>query len=133
MGLLDGLAGQVLGSLSNSSGAAHGGLVEAIGNLINQHPGGLAGLVGEFERGGLGAVAASWVGTGANLPITPEQLQSVLGSQQLQSVGASLGFTPEQVSSHLAELLPQVIDKLTPNGSLPSQGGLGSLLGSLGR
>lgn len=133
MGLLDGLAGQVLGSLSSNSGTTHGGLVEAIGNLINQHPGGLAGLVGEFERGGLGAVAASWVGTGANLPITPEQLQSVLGSQQLQSIGASLGFTPQQVSSHLAELLPQVIDKLTPNGSLPTQGGLGSLLGSLVR
>ena len=133
MGLLDGLAGQVLGSLSSSSGQAHSGLVEAIGSLINQHPGGLAGLVGEFERGGLGAVVASWVGTSANLPITPEQLQSVLGGQQLQSIGASLGFAPQQVSSHLAELLPQVIDKLTPNGSLPAQGGLGSLLGGLGR
>ncbi len=132
MGLLDGLAGQVLGSLAGSSGAAHGGLVDAIGQLIKQHPDGLAGLVGEFERGGLGAAAASWIGTGANLPITPEQLQSVLGPQQLQSIAASLGFTPQQASSQLAELLPQVIDKLTPNGSLPSQGGLGSLLGGLG-
>ena len=133
MGLLDGLAGQVLGSLSGSSNVAHGGFVEAIGGLINQHPGGLAGLLAEFERGGLGAVAASWVGTGANIPLTPSQLQSVLGSEQLQSIAASLGFTPEQVSSHLAELLPQVVDKLTPNGSLPEQGTLGSLLGSIGR
>lgn len=125
MGLLDGLANQVLGSITGAAGGAGGGgggLMEAIGGLIGQHPGGLAGLIGEFERGGLGAVAASWVGTGANLPISPDQLQSVLGSQQLQSIGTSLGFSPQQVSTQLAELLPQVIDKLTPNGALPASG-----------
>ena len=134
MGLLDNLAGQVLGSLASSTGSVQGGgLLDAIGGLVNQHPGGLAGLISAFERGGLGAVAASWVGTGANLPISPEQLQSVLGSEQLQSIAASLGFSPQQASSHLAELLPQVIDKLTPNGQLPAAGDLGSLLAGLRR
>ena len=133
MGLLDSLAGQVLGSLSNSGDARHAGLLEAIGGLINQHPGGLAGLISTFERSGLGVVAASWVGTGANLPISPEQLQSVLGSTQLDSIARSLGFAPHEASGHLAELLPQVIDKLTPQGTLPEAGGLGALLGSLRR
>src|SRR5258707_340066 len=83
MSLLESIAGQVLGSLSTSGDARHAGLVEAIGSLINQHPGGLAGLVSTFERNGLGGLVASWVGTGANLPISPGQLQSVLGSEQL--------------------------------------------------
>ena len=133
MGLLDGLAGQVLGSLAGPAGGARGGVVEAIAALISQHPGGLAGLVSEFERGGLGAVAASWVGTGANLPITPDQLQSVLGSQQLQGIGAALGLSHQEAAEHMSELLPQVIDRLTPNGTLPEQDALGSLLAGLVR
>jgi len=135
MGLLDALAGQVLGSLSGSSSgtAQQAGLLEAIGGLINQHPGGLAGLISTFERSGLGGVAASWVGTGANLPISADQLQSVLGNVQLESIARSLGFSPQEASGHMAELLPQVIDKLTPQGTLPAEGTLGTLLGSLGR
>lgn len=131
MGLLDGLAGQVLGSLSKSSGAGQGGVVEAISGLIANHPGGLGGLVSEFERGGLGGVVASWVGTGANLPISPDQLQSVLGSEKLQSIAASLGISHQEASSQMAELLPQIVDKLTPAGAVPDQSALGSLLGAL--
>ena len=132
MGLFDSLAGQVLGSLSGASGSPHAGLLEAIGGLVSQH-GGLAGLVGSFERSGLGHIAASWVGTGANLPITAEQLQSVLGSGQLGAIATSLGLTPQEVSGHLAQLLPQVVDKLTPQGSLPEASALSGLLGALGR
>jgi uncharacterized protein YidB (DUF937 family) len=131
MGLLDGLAGQVLGSLSKSSGAGQGGVVEAISGLIANHPGGLGGLVSEFERGGLGGVVASWVGTGANLPISPDQLQSVLGSEKLQSIAAALGISHQEASSQMAELLPQIVDKLTPAGAVPDQSALGSLLGAL--
>lgn len=133
MGLLDSLAGQVIGSLSASGDGRHAGLVEAIGGLINQQ-GGLPGLIGMFERSGLGGVAASWVGTGANLPISAEQLQSVLGSGALENIARSLGLTPQQASGHLAELLPQVVDRLTPQGTLPDGGDvLGSLLGALRR
>lgn len=131
MGLLDGLAGQVLGSLSKSSGGGQGGVVEAISGLIANHPGGLGGLVSEFERGGLGGVVASWVGTGANLPISPDQLQSVLGSEKLQSIAAALGISHQEASSQMAELLPQIVDKLTPAGAVPDQSALGSLLGAL--
>jgi uncharacterized protein YidB (DUF937 family) len=133
VGLLDGLAGQVLGSLAGSNGSQQGGLIAAIASLIAQQPGGLAGLIQSFQQNGLGAVASSWVGTGSNLPITAEQLQSVLGSEQLQSIAAMLGVSPHQASGHLAEVLPQVVDKLTPAGELPAEGDLGSLLGSVGQ
>jgi uncharacterized protein YidB (DUF937 family) len=129
MGLLDGLAGQLLGA----GDARHAGLLQAIGGLIHQQPGGLAGLIDAFERGGLGNVAASWIGTGANLPISADQLQSVLGSSQIESIARSLGFTPQEATGHLAELLPQVIDRLTPQGALPEAGALGGLLAALRR
>ena len=132
MGLLDSIAGQVFGSLSNAGDERHSGLVEAIGGLLNnQQTGGLQGLISAFEQNGLGHLIASWIGTGENLPITAAQLQSVLGSEQVQLIAQKLGFTQEQVSDHLAEMLPQVIDKLTPQGSVPQSGALGSLLGML--
>jgi uncharacterized protein YidB (DUF937 family) len=132
MGLLDSIAGQVLDSLSNSGGGQHAGLIEVIGGLVNNpQTGGLQGLISSFEQNGLGDVVASWVGTGQNLPISAEQLQSVLGNEQVQAIAQKLGFTPQEVSGHLAELLPQVIDKLTPGGTVPEGGELGGLLGML--
>ena len=97
MGLLDSLAGQVLGSLSGSgsgSGSgAHAGLLEAIGGLVgNPETGGLQGLISAFEQGGLGKLVASWIGTGQNLPISPQQLQSILGSEQVQAISQKLGL-----------------------------------------
>ena len=132
MGLLDSIAGQVLGSLSNSGDGRHAGLLEAIGGLVNNpQSGGLQGLITAFEQNGLGGVIASWVGTGQNLPISAEQLQSVLGNEQVEALAQKLGFTPQEVSGHLAELLPQVVDKLTPEGTVPEGGALGGLLGML--
>ncbi len=133
MGLLDGLAGQVLGSLSGAGGAQQGGALGAIMNMIAQQPGGLQGLIDAFERNGLGGVAASWVGNGANLPVSAEQLQSVLGSDQLGSLAAALGFSPQDASAQLAEALPQVVDKLTPQGAVPDEATFGSLLASFGK
>jgi len=133
MGLFDSLAGQVLGSLSGSSASQHAGLVGAIESLVNNpETGGLSGLVATFEQKGFGGVVASWVSTGQNLPISAEQLQSVLGNEQVQAIAQRLGISPQEVSGHLAELLPQVIDKLTPGGSVPQGGELGALLGALG-
>jgi uncharacterized protein YidB (DUF937 family) len=133
MGLLDGLAGQVLNSFGGSSSAGNANIVEVIGGLIAQHPGGLAGLVQSFENGGLGSVVASWVGTGQNLPISADQLQSVLGDERLASIAAALGLSPQEASGHVAQALPQVVDQLTPNGGLPDTSSLDKLLGSLGR
>jgi uncharacterized protein YidB (DUF937 family) len=71
------------------------------------------------------------VSTGTNLPISAQQVQAVLGSEQVQAIAAKLGISPEEASGHLAQVLPQVIDKLTPGGNVPEGGALGSLLGML--
>lgn len=131
MGLLDAMAGQVLGALAgNGQDGQHAAMIDAIGGLLGQH-GGLSGLVDAFERQGLGGVIGSWVGTGQNQAITADQLQSVLGSEQVAAIAQQLGLSPGQLSAHLAELLPQVVDKLTPGGVVPEGGALGGLLGML--
>jgi len=133
MGLLDALAGQVLGSLSQAGDERHDSLIEAIGGMLgdSRGGGGFGALVQAFEKQGLGDVVASWISTGRNLPISAEQLQSVLGNDQLASIARSSGFSPQEASGHLSELLPQVIDRLTPNGQAPAGGSLASILGML--
>ncbi|RZS56900.1 YidB family protein [Sphaerotilus mobilis] len=142
MGLFDSVAGQLLGAVTQGAGAsadAQGGLIEAIGGLLNNPAtGGIQGLVSTFEQQGLGGVIQSWISTGQNLPISAEQIQAVLGSSQVQGIAQSLGLSPDAVGGQLASLLPQVIDGLTPGGQLPEAGGgldlssLGGLLGMLG-
>lgn len=120
MGLLDSVVGALAGGQSGGSN----GLMDAVMQLINSQPGGLGGLVQSFQQGGLGEIVNSWVSTGQNLPVSAEQLQSVLGGGALQDIAAKLGVSPEQASGSLADLLPQVVDKLTPNGQLPEGGDL---------
>ena len=120
MGLLD----SVVGALAGGESGGNNGLVDVVMQLINSQPGGLGGLVQSFQQGGLGEVVNSWVSTGQNLPVSAEQLQAVLGGGQLQNIAAQLGVSPEQASGSLAELLPQVVDKLTPGGQLPQGGDL---------
>jgi len=124
MGLFDQVLSTVSG-ISGQPGEDGNSLLGAIMQLANTpQMGGLSGLIQSFENGGLGEVARSWVSTGQNLPISAEQIQSVLGSEQIRNLASKLGIDPEQASSHLAEYLPQVIDKLTPNGHVPEGGDL---------
>lgn len=109
MGLLDGLLG----------GAAGAAIFNVVSKAINDH-GGIEGMVQKFQQGGLSEVVNSWVGTGQNQPVTPAQLQQTLGQDQIAQMAAKAGVTPEQMSQHLAEVLPQVVDKATPNGQLPA-------------
>jgi uncharacterized protein YidB (DUF937 family) len=114
MGLLDNLAGQILGGSSTQ-----GNLVNAIMGMIgNQQSGGLSGLVEQLAGKGLGDIVNSWVGTGKNLPITPQQVQHGLGGETISQIAQQVGLTPEAVTSQLSQLLPQVVDKLTPNGQV---------------
>ena len=131
MGLLD----SVLGSLSQGgTGAGGNPLLETVLSMVNNpDTGGLAGLLQKFQQSGLGNVADSWVSTGKNLPISPDQLQNALGSGELGSLAEKLGMSTGDVSSQLADLLPGVVDKLTPNGQMPDMGSLGDLLGSLSK
>lgn len=129
MGLLDSIAGNVLGSLTQG-GSGSGGLMDAIGGLINQS-GGLPGLVERFRQGGLGHAADSWVGTGANLPISADQIHDVLGSDAVKQIAAKLGISPDAAAGQLAQWLPKVVDHATPSGSMADAGDLGELLGKL--
>jgi uncharacterized protein YidB (DUF937 family) len=120
-----GLFDSVVGALSGGQSAGSNPLLNIVMQLINNpQTGGLGGLVQSFEQGGLGEVVKSWVSTGQNLPISAEQIKAVLGGGQLQDIASQLGVSPEQASGGLADLLPQVIDKMTPNGQLPEGGDL---------
>ncbi|PSH05339.1 MAG: hypothetical protein CXZ00_03990 [Acidobacteria bacterium] len=82
---------------------------------------GLQQLVQLFQEKGLGGVVSSWIGTGSNLPISGEQLQSVLGSERVQQLADRLGLSPEMVKEQLAQHLPHAVDKMTPEGKLPEK------------
>jgi uncharacterized protein YidB (DUF937 family) len=122
MGFLDDLVGKVTGAIKGSEG--QGGLVEGVlGLLTNQETGGLGGLMQSFNQQGLGDIISSWVGTGDNAPITPEQIQEVLGGDVIQQLAEKSGVSIDAAKAQLAELLPSLIDKVTPEGKIP-EGGL---------
>ena len=119
MSFLEDMAGKEVSSmLANSSNP----LAASVMQMINSQPGGLSGLVQQFHDKGLGGLVSSWVGTGQNLPVSADQLQHVLGSEQVKEIAAKAGISPDMVTSHLSQLLPMLIDKMTPNGQVP-QGG----------
>jgi uncharacterized protein YidB (DUF937 family) len=90
--------------------------------------------VEQFQRAGLGEVIGSWIGTGRNLPVSAEQIGQALGSDTVAQIAQRLGVDPAQAAGQLSHILPEVIDRLTPNGQLPAQTGAGApdLLGMLG-
>jgi len=121
MGLLDGLLEGVASKLMGGEGSNP--LLGMVGNLLSgSQGGGLSGLIQSFNSKGLGDLMSSWVGTGENLPISGQQIQEVLGSGRIQQMAEKLGTSSEEVSGGLAGLLPQIIDQLTPAGSVPESG-----------
>jgi uncharacterized protein YidB (DUF937 family) len=118
MSLLD-LAGQFIGGGQQGANAT---LLSTVLQMVNNHPGGLPGLVSSFEQQGLGGVVSSWVGTGPNEPIAPQQVQNAVGAGPIQKVAAKLGISNDDASVKIAQLLPGIIDHLTPNGQMPASG-----------
>jgi uncharacterized protein YidB (DUF937 family) len=108
MGLFDGLLGGIVGA----------GMVSVVSGIIEKH-GGIQGVVSEFERNGLGPTVKSWVGTGPNQPISPEDLHKTLGPDLLQQLSEKSGLSVEELTQKLSQILPQAVDKLTPGGSIP--------------
>lgn len=142
MGLLDGILSNVAGSvlsggqsqqgpnpldaLANSlgGGTQTGGanLLGAVMSLVQQN-GGLPGIVSMLQNSGLGQQADSWVGTGANQNVSAEQLQQAFGASGLGSMAAQLGTSQGQAGSLLAQILPELVNQLTPNGQIPDNHG----------
>lgn len=108
MGMLDGLLGGIVGA----------GMVSVVNNIIEKH-GGLQGVVSEFEKSGLGTTVKSWVGTGPNQPISPDEVQKVLGPDLLQQLSAKSGLSVQDLAQKLSQVLPQAVDKMTPDGTIP--------------
>jgi uncharacterized protein YidB (DUF937 family) len=108
MGMFDGLLGGVVGAE----------MATVVNSLIEKH-GGIQGIVSQLEQQGLGGTVRSWVGTGANQPITADQIHQAFGSDTVKQLAAKMGISPEDLAAKLSQVLPQAIDKLTPAGVAP--------------
>src|SRR5215212_9839874 len=108
MGLFDGVLGGVVGA----------GMMSVVTGLIEKH-GGVQGIVTQFEQNGLGPTVRSWVGTGPNDPVSPADVHRVLGSDLLQQMSARTGMSVQQLAEKLSQVLPQAVDRLTPDGTIP--------------
>jgi uncharacterized protein YidB (DUF937 family) len=139
MGLLDAVLGGALGGQSQARGGGGDGaamLMQIVAALLANRQGGgpgvagglggLGGLVEQFQRGGLGDVMSSWIGTGDNQPISPDQLGSVLGGDLLGELTQRTGMGEGDLLGQLSQMLPQMVDRATPEGRIPD-GGLGDI------
>lgn len=143
MGLMDSLIGAAtnaaMGSLTGNDKAQAGGsggidpqvLMGIVGALMN-NAGGLSGILGKLQQNGLGDAAASWVGTGANQQVSPSALGGALGPDLMGMIAKQMGGSSEQAAGTMADLLPGLIDQLTPQGAVPADNGMGALGSLLG-
>jgi uncharacterized protein YidB (DUF937 family) len=121
MGLLDGLVGSLMGGRQQGSDSPLLQMaLQMLANRSDTGAGGLGGLINSFRNAGLGEQLKSWIGTGQNMPISADQLTAALGSDKIRDIASQLGLPHGDVSGGLAEMLPQLIDKLSPNGQLPA-------------
>lgn len=151
MGILDGILGSLLGGNSNASplqsilgsmlggGQAQqggqpqqGGLGGALGGMLGGGgaAGGLGGLLGKFQQAGLGNVAQSWVGSGPNQQVTPDQLHQVFGDEQVNQWSQQSGMPKHDLLSQLSQYLPHAVDQMTPQGQVPAGGEGGAFDGA---
>lgn len=123
MGLLDSVLGQLGGAVPDTGKGGQAGWLDAISGLLGGGAaGGIQGLVSNFTQKGLGDAVSSWISTGDNKPVSGTQIQDAIGGDQVKAIAEKLGISSTEASNGLANLLPQVIDKLTPAGKLPEGG-----------
>ncbi len=131
MGLLDTVT-SILGGSARATGSGDAATILAQKAFeVLQAEGGVAGLLDRFGQHGLAEAARSWVSTGANLPISAADIQRVLGSQQVQEIARQAGVSTDIASGHLADVLPKIVDQLTPGGKLPDNAMLDTALSAL--
>jgi uncharacterized protein YidB (DUF937 family) len=119
LGILDEMAKGLLGKVLGGGSSQNPLMDIVLGLITNPQTGGLQGLIQRFKEKGLGEAVSSWISTGENQPVSGEQIQHALGGNFIQQIAEQLGSSKSEVSGSLSNLLPQIIDKLTPNGSLP--------------
>jgi uncharacterized protein YidB (DUF937 family) len=122
MGLLDGLLSSAMGGMmgGGQQGAQGQSPLIAIALQMLQQNGGLQGMLGKFQQAGFGDQAQSWVGTGQNMPISPDALSQIFGHGQMEKIAQQLGMSQQDAAGGLAQMLPGVVDQMTPQGQIPA-------------
>ncbi len=115
------LAGVLGGLLGGQQAQAQGGLAGQVAGAL-AGVGGIGGLIAAFQQAGLGHIAQSWVGSGPNQPVSPDQLNQVLGQDRVNTIAQHAGMDPGDLLSQLSHLLPHAVDQMTPNGQIPPAG-----------
>ena len=115
MGMLDSLLGGMMGGGTQQ---AQNPLMQMAMQMIQQN-GGLPGIISKLQHGGMTEQVGSWVGTGQNMPVSGNQLQEILGSGSIGQIAQQLGMSHGDASSGLAQVLPELVNHLTPNGQVP--------------
>ncbi len=127
MGLLDALT-----SIAGGAGPEHHGVADALSQVMQEHPGGMDGLLNQLKQNGLAEQVQSWVGPGTNQAVTPEQVQQGMGGSMLEGIAQRAGISPAIASSVMAVVLPLVVSHLAGNsGQTQPSGGLAGLAASI--
>lgn len=95
------------------------GFVNGVQGFIDQN-GGLGGLKAKFESEGAGTIMQSWISTGPNLPISQDQIQKIMGNQFVQEMAGKMGIDPATAGQRLSDMLPKLMDSLSPDGKMPT-------------
>ena len=125
MGLLDAILGGLTGGGAGQSTGTFGMRAQGQNPLLQialqmlQQNGGLQGILGKFQQAGYGEQAQSWIGTGRNLPIDPGALSQIFGHGQVDEIAQQLGVSHQEAAGQLAQTLPDVVDRMTPEGRVP--------------
>jgi uncharacterized protein YidB (DUF937 family) len=122
---------ELVSKVTDGTRGSHGTLSSLMGMMGGQDHGGLNSLLSSLQSGGLAGQVSSWLGQGANQPVTGQQVASALGSDKIGKLSQQTGLSHGEVADHLAQQLPAVVDKLTPGGKVPDKSGLESLVGRL--
>lgn len=125
MGILGSIFNSVTGNSSETTNpSAMGGILEM---LTGGSTGGIHGLINRLTDSGLGSTVKSWIGMGKNEPIEPAQLQNALGSDVMGQFASKMGISESEAATHLSNILPEVVDKLSPDGQLPEAHNMGNI------
>ncbi len=123
------MSGLDIGGLLQGLGGSGGkGAMDGLGALLGK-TGGLGGLLSQLQGSGLADQVQSWIGTGENKPVTAQQIQQALGDDEVAAVAGKAGVSKDEAASGIADMLPQLVDKLSPDGKLPDIGPLDDMLG----
>ena len=114
---MSGILGQLAGLFGGGQSASATEIASMVGNLVSSQ-GGLQGLVSRLEQAGLGEQVQSWIGTGANHPVSGEALGAALPQDYVEGWAARLGVSPDQVLATLSHVLPHAVDQATPAGQI---------------